>query len=257
LFIKPEWPAPINIRALCTTRLSGNAGDNVKGQSNPPYDYFNVATHVGDNPLAVQQNRQILTEQACLVNSPFWLDQQHTVEAVCLDNLSAQNWQPVIADASWSTQTNHVALVMTADCIPLLITNLEGSLVCAIHAGWKGLADGIVSKTIQALPEQPQNLLVWIGPCIRQAHFEVGLDVYEMFCAKIPNNQRFFKKQMPITEGKYFADIAGLLKLELKKIGLTHIYDSELCSYADSERFYSYRRDGATGRMASLIWIED
>ena len=252
MFIKPNWPAPAHIRALCTTRIC----EGHPGQSHAPYDSFNVATHVGDSALAVEQNRQLLNEQACLPSLPFWLDQQHTIKSVCLDRLSSQSWTPLIADASWTTQANQVSVVMTADCVPLLVTNLQGSLVSAVHAGWKGLVNGIVNQTIQSLPENPKNLMVWIGPCIRQPHFEVGQDVYEAFCDKDPKNATFFQKQAIEVEAKYLADLAGLLKLELQTLGITQVYDSELCSFADSEAFYSYRRDGKTGRMASLIWIE-
>ena len=256
MFTKPDWPAPTNIKALCTTRAVSDV-NGVKGASLSPYQTFNLATHVGDDLIAVETNRQLLNQQACLPDQPFWLDQQHTVEAVCLDSLDPNSWQPVVADASWTTQTNQVSVVMTADCMPLLVTNKKGSLVCSIHAGWRGLADGIVSRTIDSLPEKPENLLVWIGPCIRQAHFEVGSDVYAIFCDKNPANQTFFKPiQIELSEQKYLADLAGLLVLELNNLGVSEVYDSGLCSYADSERFYSYRRYGVTGRMASLIWIE-
>lgn len=254
--IKPDWPAPTNIKAFCTTR-SITDGPGFKGASLPPFDAFNLATHVGDDPQTIEKNRQVLNQHPCLLpNPPFWLDQQHTVDAVCLDSVDSSYWQPVVADASWTTQAGQVSVVMTADCIPILITNQSGSIACAIHAGWKGLADGIVSKTVRSLPEQPENLLVWIGPCIRQEHFEVGEDVYTLFCKKNPDNHLFFKMKPLTSEPKYLADLAGLLSLELCYLGVKHIYDSGLCSYENSEDFYSYRRDGVTGRMASLIWIE-
>lgn len=248
MFIKPDWPAPDNIRSLCTTREGG--------LSLPPYHSFNLATHVGDEPATVAQNRQILTEQACLPEPPFWLEQQHTVDAINLDEVCSGSWQPAIADASWTTQINKVSVVMTADCIPILITNRAGSLVSAIHAGWKGLADGIVTSTIQLLPEKPENLLVWIGPCIRQPHFEVGKDLFDLFVDLNHENSHFFKDVPTQSVVKYLADLTGLLRLELKKLGVTEIYDSQICTFADKERFYSYRRDGLTGRMASMIWME-
>lgn len=261
LFIKPDWPAPSNIKALCTTRAVVDADAvpdaiPVTGASQSPYQTFNLATHVGDNVQSVEQNRQTLNQQACLPNSPLWLDQQHTVEAICLDGLNPNDWQPAVADASWTTQLNQVSVVMTADCIPLLITNQRGTLVCSIHAGWRGLADGIVSNTLRALPDKPENLFVWIGPCIRQDFFEIGADVYDIFCAQTPSNQQFFKIKTPTPEAKYLGDLAGLLNLELKRLGVNQVYDSGLCSYKSAELFYSYRRDGITGRMASLIWIE-
>ena len=263
MFIKPNWSAPLNVKALCTTRQAKEVAEAFKGQSLPPFDKLNLATYVGDDIEAVNKNRQLLQKSAALPTLPFWLDQQHTVNAVCLDALSYQHWTPVIADASWTTQPDKVAVAMTADCMPLLITNTKGTLVCAIHAGWKGLADGIVTQTVQSLPESPQNLLVWIGPCIRQANFQVGLDVYQRFCAKNPENAQYFQKQMQKqaqktqTQTKYLADLPGLVKCELLHLGITQILDSELCTYDHSEQFYSYRRDGVTGRMASLIWIEN
>lgn len=260
MFIKPNWPAPSNIKALCTTRKApstDNTDNTGNGFSLPPYDAFNLATHVGDNAVHIQKNRQRLNEQACLPSTPFWLDQQHTTKTVCLDLLSVDSWQPQVADASWTTQANQVSVVMTADCIPLLVTNKTGTLVSAIHAGWKGLAEGVVTQSLQALPETPENLLVWIGPCIRQLNFEVGEDVYTEFTAAHAENRRFFKSTASEPEQKYLADLAGLLTLELNQLGVTEVYDSKLCSYAQSEQFYSYRRDGVTGRMASLIWIQD
>lgn len=249
MFINPNWPAADNIRALSTTREGG--------LSLPPYDSFNLATHVGDQLDTVEQNRQILTEQACLPESPFWLEQQHTVDAINLDKVSSTDWQPVIADASWTTHANKLPVVMTADCIPILVTNRAGSLVCAIHAGWKGLADGIVTSTIQSLPEKPENLLVWIGPCIRQSNFEVGTDLFDLFVDLNHENSQFFKhiKSQPVV--KYLADLPGLLSLELQNLGVTDVYDSELCTFTGKDRFYSYRRDGQTGRMASMIWMTD
>ncbi|WP_028486709.1 peptidoglycan editing factor PgeF [Thiomicrorhabdus chilensis] len=249
--IRPDWPAPKSIRALCTTRLGG--------VSLPPYDSFNLATHVGDAPSLVRQNRQRLNDMAQLPDAPMWLEQMHTDRLVCLNGQDSSTWVAPKADAAWSDEARKVAVVMTADCLPLLVTNRAGSLVCAIHAGWKGLANGIVRKSLLALPENPENLLVWIGPSIRQPHFEVGQDVFEVFAKDSPQSEPYFQIQtvgsVP-SKNKYLADLAGLLILELKTLGVEQIYDSELCSYEDSSRFYSYRRDGQTGRMASLIWLD-
>lgn len=249
MFIKPNWPAPDNIRSLCTTREGG--------VSLPPFESLNLATHVGDHLARVEQNRHILVDQAGLPDAPFWLEQQHTVDAINLDELSSEDWQPAIADASWTTQANKISVVMTADCIPILITNYTGSFVCAIHAGWKGLVDGIVSKTIHALPEQPQNLMAWIGPCIRQANFEVGTDVFDLFIDANHENSRFFKHLKTQSDVKYLADLPGLLSFELQNLGVTAVYDSGVCTFTDQDRLYSYRRDGQTGRIASMIWITD
>lgn len=250
-FIEPNWPAPKNIKALCTTRIGG--------VSLPPFNSFNVATHVEDNPQSVAQNRQLLMQSLNLPAQPFWLDQQHTDIALELKSQSQPNFSdisPPIADASWTMQPSLVSLVMTADCLPILVTDLSGSCVAAIHAGWKGLADGVVSKTINAMPVHAEELMAWIGPAISARQFEVGEDVLQAFMLKDKRNQSYFKAK-EVGE-KYLADLPGLVGFELESIGVktANIYQSNLCSYESEELFYSYRRDGKTGRMASLIWIE-
>ncbi|WP_178861588.1 peptidoglycan editing factor PgeF [Thiomicrorhabdus cannonii] len=250
------------MRAYCTTRRAPEVCKNSTGRvasecgaSQPPFDSFNLATHVGDDPAAVQANRDCLRDALGLPGEPFWLEQQHTVDCVDLNAAAASTWQAPVADAAWTQSSNQVAVVMTADCIPILVTNKTGTLAAAIHAGWRGLADGIVTQTLQRLPDEAENLLVWIGPCIRQPHFEVGQDVFDRFAGQAAHNARFFEA-LPAATGKYLADLPGLLKSELTQLGVQQISDSGLCSYADSARFYSYRRDGQTGRMASLIWLE-
>ncbi|WP_373020254.1 peptidoglycan editing factor PgeF [Thiomicrorhabdus sp.] len=249
MFIHPDWPAPKQIKAMCTTREGG--------VSQPPFDSFNLATHVNDDPLSVLQNRELLRQSAVLPSAPFWLDQRHTQDMVCLNDVDSESWQPIVADAAWTNQKQQVAVVMTADCLPILVTNKQGSLVAAIHAGWKGAAEGIVTKSIVALPDRPENLLVWIGPAIRQSHFEVGEDVFEAFLSLKAENASFFQPLSVQSELKYLADLPGLVKSELQDLGVRNIYDSGLCSYENEAQFYSYRRDGQTGRMASLIWITD
>lgn len=245
-WIEPQWSAPENIRAFCTTRQGG--------VSQSPYDSFNLAEHVGDDPLSVEENRKRLEQVLSLPESPLWLNQQHTAQLFFLDGIASRKSRSV-ADAAWSAQRGRVAVVMTADCIPVLVTNRKGSLVAAIHAGWKGLAKGIVRKSLKALPEESANLISWIGPSIRQAHFEVGQDVYDAFCNKSSQATDCFQPRSQ--SGKYLCDLPGLLKLELTEMGVGEVYDSGLCTYEDESRFYSYRRDGQTGRMASLIWIDD
>ena len=172
---------------------------------------------------------------------------------------------PPIADASWTTQKGCVSIVMTADCLPLLITNKQGTLVSAIHAGWKGLHLGIVSKTIAAFltkergKTKAEDLLVWIGPAISKKHFEVGQDVLNAFVEKKAWNRMFFtevKGKEKESPQKYLANLVGLATKELNTLGINAIYGGNLCSYSQHECFYSYRRSGQTGRMASLIWME-
>jgi hypothetical protein len=255
-FIYPNWPAPIGVNALCTTRKPG--------VSQPPFNGFNLATHVGDDINAVLSNRQQLMALAGLPSQPIWLDQQHTTHLICLNDRLNNN-RPFketinlpIADASWTNQPGLVPVVMTADCLPILITNQAGSLVCAIHAGWKGLAAGIVSKSVKALPESPERLMAWIGPAIGPQAFEVGEEVRQVFMDKSANHACFFK---PMTQhNKYLADLPGLVTFELNQLGVAMVYGGDLCTYSDlcndESRFFSYRRSGQTGRIASLIWLE-
>jgi len=246
----PDWGIPNQVKALFTTRLGG--------VSQPPYDSFNLATHVGDSLQDVLQNRQTLQSLAQLPTQPFWLDQQHTDKAIELTSslISETLDEPPVADASWSKQKGCVAVVMTADCLPVLITNRQGDAVAAIHAGWKGLSQNIISKTINEMGCSTAELTAWIGPAISGRQFEVGQDVFEVFVQQSSANQMFFAPS-PETEGKYYADLPAIAELEMQNLGVKEIVKSGLCSFEDSEHFYSYRRDGQTGRMASLIWIDD
>jgi len=256
LFIIPDWPMPKNIKALCTTRQGG--------VSKAPFDSLNMATHVEDVLNDVMQNRALIQQKANLPSEPVWLNQQHTDIALELTNQSSFA-EPAIADASWTQSQNVVCVVMTADCLPVLLTDKQGSCVAAIHAGWKGLADKIVRQTIQKMPVEPSELMAWIGPAISVRQFEVGQDVFDAFAKQSPDNKPFFHKQSSQIEShskvspntKYLADLPGLVSLEMQKLGLTQIHKSNLCSYEDKEQFFSYRRDGKTGRMASMIWIEN
>lgn len=245
-FIKPNWPVDCKIKALTTTRIGQD--------SKSPYESFNLATHVGDDANQVARNRGLLSEVLALPSEPVWLDQQHTTKALQVD--CSLDVPKCPADATWTLEKNTVLAVMTADCLPLLVTDFSGSLVCAIHAGWRGLLEGVVSNTIRQLPVSTKTLMVWVGPAISQQYFEIGEEVYQSFIQKQPEHQQYFQKH-PETPGKYYASLPGLVDFELKELGINSIYHSELCSYERSDWFYSYRRDGVTGRMASLIWLTD
>ncbi len=236
---EPNWPAPKNIKSLCTTRISG--------ASQSPWESFNLATHVGDNLTHVEKNRQRLINQGGLPSEPQWLNQTHSTIAVQLDNFDNRN-----ADASITQKVNQVAVVLTADCLPLLICNKQGTEIAAIHAGWKGLLDGIVINTITAMQSKPIDLMVWLGPAISQAHFEVGVEVKQQFSESYQHTEQHFKT---LSSHKYLADLYGLAKDQLSQLGVTGIYGGGFCSYTEKDKFYSYRRDGVTGRMASLVWI--
>ncbi|BCN93545.1 laccase domain protein [Thiomicrorhabdus immobilis] len=214
-----------------------------------------MATHVEDDLQHVLQNRAIIKRQANLPSEPIWLNQQHTDIALPLSSTTVFD-EPPIADASWTQSVNVVSVVMTADCLPILLTDKQGSCVAAIHAGWKGLADKIVSKTIQAMPVQSSELMAWIGPAISVRQFEVGQDVYDAFVNQNIENKRFFHAE-PQQKAKYLADLPGLVRFEMQNLGVSQIYASQLCSFENQTEFFSYRRDGKTGRMASMIWIEN
>ena len=236
--ITPDWPAPANVRALQTTRKGG--------VSDSPYASFNLGSHVGDNPLAVSRNRMLLAP--LLPSEPVWLNQVHGItvadagRAGCLPE----------ADASVSTHPGAVCVVMTADCLPILLCDEQGSVVGAAHAGWRGLCDGVIEATVSAMNVPAPTLMAWLGPAIGPTVFEVGDEVRTAFVAKQPQAAKAF---VAAAEGKWMTDIYQLARLRLQALGIHRIYGGDLCTYSDAERFYSYRRDGVTGRMATFIWI--
>ena len=235
----PDWPAPARVKALQTTRQGG--------VSVTPYDNFNLGSHVGDNPLAVARNRILLN--ALLPSDPVWLEQVHSTrvadagQASCLPQ----------ADACIARHRAAVCVVMTADCLPVLLCDEAGSVVGAVHAGWKGLAAGVIEAAVLAMNVAPQNLMAWFGPAISQEAFEVGEEVRAAFVAVQPQATSAF---IPSQPGKWFADIYALARLRLNALGITKVYGGDYCTYHERERFFSYRRDGVTGRMGTFIWLE-
>lgn len=236
--IQPNWPSVGSVQAYTTSRQGG--------VSLPPYDSFNLAYHVQDDPQAVAQNRQILA-QSIQQSAIVWLDQQHTTDCVYVDCVPQKI---PVADAVWTDQPGLVLSVMTADCLPILLTN--GKRVCAIHAGWRGLVDGIIENSLKQCVTRPgDRWQAWIGPAISAEYFEVGDEVRQAFVEKHPTFGQYFESK----GNKWLADLASMAEQILRLDGIQVVAQSKLCSYADSERFYSYRRDQVTGRMASLIWI--
>jgi hypothetical protein len=237
-FIYPDWPAPANVKAVQTTRNGG--------LSAPPYASFNLGSHVGDIPLVVARNRMLL--EPLMPSEPVWLQQVHGVavadagQAGCLPE----------ADASISAHKGAVCVVMTADCLPVLLCNESGSVVGAAHAGWRGLCDGVIESTVSAMQVPPTTLLAWLGPAIGPAAFEVGDEVRTAFLAKQPSAATAF---VAGSEGKWLADIYMLARLRLRSLGIERIYGGDFCTFNDPARFYSYRRDGTTGRMGTFIWL--
>ncbi|MCP5172497.1 MAG: peptidoglycan editing factor PgeF [Porticoccaceae bacterium] len=243
--IFPDWPAPPSVQAVITTRIGG--------VSECPYYSFNLATHVGDSEACVQRNRRLLSERLALPAEPQWLNQTHGIRIV-----PAQNDGVVRdADGSYSQHPNQICLVQTADCLPILLCNQEGSEVAALHAGWRGLAAGIVSEGVQRFSSA--KLLAYLGPAISQSNFEVGVDVVRAFTEQAGNWEsrqeiiNCFQQKGP---QHWLADLYALARLALKAAGVRLVYGGNYCTYSDSEHFFSFRRDGETGRIASLIWVE-
>ncbi len=248
-YIVPDWPAPPNIHAATTLRTGGVS----EGQ----YLSLNPAQHVGDDSKLVKQNRQIIREILTLPSEPVWLDQIHSSRAVEATNIAVL---PEQADASFTDVTGVVCAVMTADCLPLLVCSKDGLRVAAIHAGWRGLLAGIISNTVHTLKTKvkstsyhPEDFLVWLGPAIGPGCFEIGSEVRDAFLDKSTDYASAFKEW---GNDKWMADIYQLARIELFALGIDGIYGGAFCTFTESERFYSYRRDSQTGRMATLIWME-
>ena len=238
-FIEPPWPAPPAVRAVFTTRRGG--------VSEAPYDSFNLGLHVGDDAARVGQNRALLQSAIDLPAEPSWIRQTHGTRAVLLEAESDRN-----ADAAITRVAGQVAVVMVADCLPILLCNREGSEVAALHAGWRGLQAGVIASTLDRMQSTPAQLLAWIGPGISRQHFEVGDEVLAAFRETHEAADDFFE---PHGEGHWMCDLAGLAERELERLGVGAVWRDAHCSYRDAERFYSYRRERVTGRMAALIWI--
>jgi YfiH family protein len=241
--IIPRWPAPANVRAMQTTRAGG--------VSVAPYDTLNLGMHVEDNPLNVARNRQLLN--AYVPTEPVWLNQVHGVTVI---DAAVTSCVPD-ADAAFSKSRGAVCAVMTADCLPLLFCNRAGTVVAATHAGWRGLCDGVIEATIDAMQVPPDSLMAWLGPAIGPQAFEVGEDVRQEFMARQGEAKDAF---VPAGDGKWMGNMYRLAQLRLGRKGVTEIYgggiDQDFCTYTDASRFFSFRRDGKTGRMASLIWLQ-
>jgi len=241
--IYPNWQAPKNIKALTTVRSGG--------VSLPPFDSFNLGDHVCDDPKAVQQNRSLLVDKFDLPHQPFFLIQTHSTKVIELPFTGSN----VEADAVYTQQANQVCLVMTADCLPVLFFNKEGSEVAAAHAGWRGLCDGILEETVAKFKCPTSDIIAWLGPAIGPTAFQVGEEIIEQFCAFDSNAKLAFTPDLT-TSGKFLGNLYQLATQRLNKLGITEISGGGHCTYTEQDKFFSYRRDKKTGRMASLIWIE-
>ena len=242
--IEPDWPVPSRVRALVTTRAGG--------VSEPPYESFNLALHVGDTAARVRENRRRLLSAAD-VDKVQWLDQEHGRRVLAASPLTTVSG-PFTADASWTAERDLGLAVLVADCVPLLLANVDASLVSVVHCGWRGTVAGVVEATLDALPESPSRLVAWLGPGVCGDCYEVGSDVRAALGAdehkEILVQQRAACGDAP----KWRMDLPALVTARLRRSGVERIVPSALCTMCDS-RFYSYRRDGRTGRLAALIWL--
>lgn len=263
-WIVPDWPAPSGVRATFTTRQGPVAR---QGASTPPWDRFNLGDHVGDDPMAVAANRRLLRD--ALSARPVFLKQVHGTTVVELDSGTQEGTE---ADGVVTLQMGVACTVMVADCLPVLFTNAAGSVIGAAHAGWRGLAEGVLERTVACLqaldqtergllasPHRPEGVMAWLGPCIGPQAFEVGAEVREAFMNSDANADTFFES---LGGGKYLADLPALARRRLGALGVKQVYgndgSSQWCTVANSDRFFSHRRDqpvqGTTGRLAACIW---
>ena len=238
-FILPDWPAPAGVRALSTTRDGG--------VSSPPWQSFNLGDHVGDDPRAVAANRSTLRRE--LPAEPLWLNQVHGTR--CVD--AARALPGAQADASFTRQQGVVCAVLTADCLPVLLCDERAMVVGIAHAGWRGLAAGVIETTVAAMGEPGERLMAWLGPAIGPQAFEVGSEVRDLFLAGDAEAADAFAAA---AGGKWLCDIYGLARRRLHALGIRRVAGADFCTVNDARRWFSYRRDGVTGRMASLVWLE-
>ncbi|WP_443081006.1 peptidoglycan editing factor PgeF [Uliginosibacterium sp. H1] len=239
----PAWPCPPNVGAWVTTRAGG--------VSQPPFASLNLGDHVGDNPGDVAENRKRVT--ALLPGTPRWLQQVHGIEICRVDSTTQASSVPV-ADAAVSHRPGQVCAVMTADCLPVLLCDRQGSVVAAAHAGWRGLCAGVIERCVAEMGVPPQTLMAFLGPAIGPTAFEVGGEVRSAFMAHNERAEAAFRSGL---EDKWFADIYLLARQRLHDIGVPAdaVYGGDRCTVSEPDAFFSYRRDGATGRMAALIWL--
>ncbi|SNR71826.1 conserved hypothetical protein [Methylobacillus rhizosphaerae] len=238
--IIPDWPAPSNVRALQTTRHGGI--------SQSPYDSLNLGMHVNDIGVNVAANRQRLNQW--VPTEPVWLNQVHGIAVV---DASVASCVPD-ADAAYAETRHTVCAVMTADCLPVLVCDKAGTIVAAVHAGWRSLLDGVIETTVAAMARPGEELLAWLGPAIGPDAFEVGDEVRSAFMAHDARAEQAFRSSS--AAGKWLGDIFMLGRQRLESVGVNAVYGGGICTYQDAERFFSFRRDDVTGRMASLIWLE-
>lgn len=245
-WIIPDWPAPARVRAFVTTRSGG--------VSSGSYASFNLGLRTGEDAQLVKRNRALL--DACLPATPAWMHQVHGTDVLDLADgaaTGATDGGEAQADAAVAGVGRRVCAVLTADCLPVLLCDREGTVVAAAHAGWRGLARGVIEATLRKMSCPAGRIMAWLGPAISQAAYEVGPELREVFVNASADDAAAFRAGKP---GKFQADLYALARRRLLSAGVQAVYGGGVCTYADVQRFYSYRRDGAaSGRMASLIWL--
>ncbi len=235
-----NWPAPLNIRALTTTRTIGH--------SLPPYDHNNIALHVGDNEEHVQANRRALVTSLQLPSDPVWLEQTHSNHCVVVEEDAERT-----ADAA-ITRCKHTPLaIMTADCLPIVLCDRNGTEIAAIHAGWRGLVNGIVENTLAKMHSRADTLLAWIGPAICQACYEVSHEMQQTYIHQYPFTEATFMNN----GSQCHANLPKMAELILNAEGVTAVFQSAACTFEQKNKFYSYRREAQTGRIATIIWFNN
>ena len=235
-----NWPAPPSIQALTTTRE--------KGHSLAPYDHNNLGLHVGDDPESVMANREALIQTLSLPSEPFWLEQTHSTRCMVVEGHADR-----CADAAVTRQKNIPLAIMTADCLPIVICDTQGQEIAAIHAGWRGLAEGIIDETLSQIKSPRETLMAWIGPAICGACYQVGPELKRAFSIAYPYTTSCFEHK----EGHHYANLPLMAERILNAQGIDSVYQSHACTFELKNQFYSYRRQAQTGRMVTLIWIKD
>ncbi|MBS0387023.1 MAG: peptidoglycan editing factor PgeF [Proteobacteria bacterium] len=241
-FLEADWTAPAAVRAGCTLRGGGS--------SLPPYASLNLGDHVGDDPATVRGNRAQLRAALQLPAEPIWLKQVHGIEVLDVDAADAGR-VAAPADAAVTRQPGRVLAILVADCMPVLFASADGAVLGAAHAGWRGLSAGVLEATVRAMRVAPDGLRAWLGPAIGPRHFEVGDDVRAAFVAHDAQAAAAFVAN---ARGRWQCDLAKLARQRLAALGVTQVHSAHQCTFADTEKYFSYRRDGRTGRMAALLW---
>lgn len=241
MLITPDWPAPASVKAVSSTRLGG--------VSEGPFASLNVGLTAGDLRSIVTRNRALLRRAASMPAEPAWLQQVHGTELV---ELNGDDPQGVTADGSHTTRSSVVCAVMSADCLPVLLCNHAGTKVAALHGGWRGLAAGIINKGVERFAKS-DRLLAWLGPAISVSAYEISAEVRDQFICKDETMATCFK---PSRTGHWFADLYALARKQLASVGVTAVYGGQFCTYTQADKFFSFRRDGKTGRMVSAVWLD-